>query len=723
MKNLIIIAALLLTSVVVKAQIYNYMDSYNQYGDTVILCTGEPLYMSASGSFLFDDFNTGTLSNLWSSSCSPMFNYPCVAPVDGSIYLWVGDASCFPRDMTTIPINVAPNSQISFDLIFATQGGPSPCEGPDEMDEGVCLQWSTDNGATWNDITYFCPDGNQYPSNAWIGQSIIGTTGPTSFTTWGNYNFTVPLGAVSPGTRFRWHQEQVTDQEYDHWGIDNVHIGNIPCSFSWFENGSLFSQSRVLPPIHPDSTTVYSIESICGTDTSYDSLIIMVDTSCLNINGYVYEDASLDCNLDSGEGRVKYVPIHLFHNSALQETKWTDQNGYYEFSNLNISGAYEVIIGQIPYSCLDVECPSSGSYLVDTSSSPMNFSLQNIPGFDLSVYASCNGFAPGFHSYICPYINSSCDYQPGQLLMVHHDTLVQIQYYSMLPTQIDGDSVFWDFTYVSDLASLYIYTLTNQAASLGHQVCFDFYVLPSQGDLDTTNNYFPLCMNVVGSIDPNNKHVSPLGTGYKGLIQPDVSLTYTINFQNTGTAPAQNVVLLDTLDANLNLQSVQLLDYSHPVEASMIGNILEFRFNNIMLPDSGTDYNASMGHVIYKVDQNPGLAQMTQIYNNAAIFFDYNEPVITNFTLNTIEYPVSVVMAKQDNHQVKLYPNPANNVINIESTAKFNLSIFDIYGHLVLIKNNCAKQSSVDVSQFKSGLYIIQINSENFVETARVIKL
>jgi uncharacterized repeat protein (TIGR01451 family) len=100
--------------------------------------------------------------------------------------------------------------------------------------------------------------------------------------------------------------------------------------------------------------------------------------------------------------------------------------------------------------------------------------------------------------------------------------------------------------------------------------------------------------------------------------------TYTIHFQNTGNAPAFNIRLRDTLDANLDINSFEVRGYSHPAQISLNGNILTVRFNNIMLPDSTTDYEGSMGYFQYRIKPLPNLPLGTQIENTAYIYFDYN---------------------------------------------------------------------------------------------------
>ena len=195
--------------------------------DTLNICSGDTVDIVGAGgcSYLMDNaFDDGTMGVGWESNASPDFSNPCPAPVDGTTYLWIGDAATFPRDLITQPYAVTEDCQVCFDFIMATQGNPTPCEGPDEMDEGVSLQWSVDDGATWNDITYFCPDGNEYATNSWVGSSASGGGTGTPFNVWDNYCYNVPAGAASETTKFRFHQEQVTSNIYDHWGIDNVEI-------------------------------------------------------------------------------------------------------------------------------------------------------------------------------------------------------------------------------------------------------------------------------------------------------------------------------------------------------------------------------------------------------------------------------------------------------------------------------------------------------------------
>jgi hypothetical protein len=110
-----------------------------------------------------------------------------------------------------------------------------------------------------------------------------------------------------------------------------------------------------------------------------------------------------------------------------------------------------------------------------------------------------------------------------------------------------------------------------------------------------------------------------------------------IRFQNTGTAPAYTVVIRDTLDTDLDIFSVTPGVSSHDYTFTMYGErVLQWTFNNIMLPDSFSNEEESHGFITYTVNQLTDLQDGTAINNSAAIYFDSNEPVITNTTLHTI---------------------------------------------------------------------------------------
>lgn len=172
---------------------------------------------------------------------------------------------------------------------------------------------------------------------------------------------------------------------------------------------------------------------------------------------------------------------------------------------------------------------------------------------------------------------------------------------------------------------------------------FDFISSFNQFDDDPFTDM--VCVENRGSYDPNDKAAIPLGSGPEHFIPANQELEYKIRFQNTGTDTAFTVVIRDTISNLLDMSTfesgISSHDYVLDIEEE---NILVFTFNNILLPDSTVNWTASNGFVEFKISPIAEVVPDDKIENSAAIFFDFNEPIITNTVLRTIETPVRFSM-------------------------------------------------------------------------------
>ena len=238
---------------------------------------------------------------------------------------------------------------------------------------------------------------------------------------------------------------------------------------------------------------------------------------------------------------------------------------------------------------------------------------------------------------------------------------------------------------------------------------------------------------MIGSFDPNFKEVTPKGTGVQGNISVNDSvLTYVVHFQNTGSYFAQNIVVIDSLDSDLNIASLRpgYSDHHYTTSVSETG-VIKFNFKNINLAwQSGYGDIMSSGMFTYSVKLKRNLALGTQIKNKASIYFDYNAPIITNTTLNTIAIPASVKEIKFLNaDNFNMYPNPASTdisllVTSIEKT-EGSLSITDISGREVFEKTIILQSGENTLhqhtSQLQNGIYFVQLKTSNTVVTKKLV--
>jgi hypothetical protein len=140
-----------------------------------------------------------------------------------------------------------------------------------------------------------------------------------------------------------------------------------------------------------------------------------------------------------------------------------------------------------------------------------------------------------------------------------------------------------------------------------------------------------------GSFDPNDKTALPQGVGTNHLIEQGTLVDYLVRFQNTGTFTAFNIVVKDTLQSHFDLSSLKITAKSHPATWQLDPKgILTMTFKDINLVDSFTNERASHGFFRYQVRLKDSIATGTKVQNRAAIYFDFNEPVITDNAEHTI---------------------------------------------------------------------------------------
>lgn len=220
------------------------------------------------------------------------------------------------------------------------------------------------------------------------------------------------------------------------------------------------------------------------------------------------------------------------------------------------------------------------------------------------------------------------------------------------------------------------------------------------------NGYHPshdvACLENTGSFDPNDKQGFPLGFGAEHRVRPGQELEYLIRFQNTGTDTAFMVVIRDTLSPWLDPASVRPGAASHPYTWDLSGpGVLRFSFDNILLPDSNVNEATSHGYVSFRIAQQPDVPLGAEIFNDAAIYFDFNPPVLTNSTLHTVGYDYLVntytLPSAGRNDLVLASPNPASDRVQLRlANGAFNehrITITDARG-LVL------RQSRVNGAQY-----------------------
>ncbi len=97
------------------------------------------------------------------------------------------------------------------------------------------------------------------------------------------------------------------------------------------------------------------------------------------------------------------------------------------------------------------------------------------------------------------------------------------------------------------------------------------------------------------------------------------------------------------------------------------------------------------------------------------------------FTVSDADAEVNVVLRSistftSDISKIKIYPNPADDLLFVSAPENTEFAIYDLNGRMVLNKVNISGKSVFDISFLPAGIYQIRLNTANGVITQKLIK-
>ena len=283
----------------------------------------------------------------------------------------------------------------------------------------------------------------------------------------------------------------------------------------------------------------------------------------------------------------------------------------------------------------------------------------------------------------------------------------------------------FDFTNLLPFETRYItidlLTSTIPTVTLGQLISNSASITMVANDVLPLNNSSVLNQSIVGSYDPNSK-----SEGYGGKIvyssfTADDYLTYTIQFENTGTNYATFINLTDVLDTKLDENSIRMLDASHVYTLKRIGANLNWNFANIYLPPSVSGSDVGKGYVTFKIKPKPGYTIGDIIPNSANIYFDYN-PAITT-TVCTTEFVNFLNIYDLAFAGLKYFPNPLKNSLSISNSSIISqVEITSLLGQKIMTKNINELQTEINLSNLSNGIYFVMVKADDKEKTFRIVK-
>ena len=335
---------------------------------------------------------------------------------------------------------------------------------------------------------------------------------------------------------------------------------------------------------------------------------------------------------------------------------------------------------------------------------------------------------PGFDvTYKIIYKNKGNQVSNGSLSFSFDDATMDLVIATPINTSSATNSLSWDYSNLNPFETREITVVFNINSPMetpvvnGGDILNYTATIVGATDEIPNDNSFTLNQTVVNSFDPNDKTCLEGATITPSMVGQYVH--YVIRFENTGTFPAQNVVVSDVIDATkFDIASLVPQSSSHSF-VTRINNVtgkVEFIFENINLPfdDANND-----GYVAFKIKTKPTLVLGDTFSNTANIYFDYNFPITTNTALTTVS-----ALATQDfdfGSYFSVYPNPAKDVLHLDAKNEIEVKAINIYntlGQMVMVVTNPENNAAIDVANLKTGTYFIKVLTDKGTSNRKFVK-
>jgi Leucine-rich repeat (LRR) protein len=514
--------------------------------------------------------------------------------------------------------------------------------------------------------------------------------------------------------------------------LNSFHCDNNLLQSIFIKNGSdeqdlTFTNNPSLNYICADDSQIQVIQNqllINGmTTATCNSYCSFVPGGNYNtISGVATFDAD-DNGCDSNDILQPNIKINI-NDGINQGTTFTNSSGNYTFYTQ--TGSFNIIPA--------VENPTFFNFTPSLANIPFadnnnNAVTQNFCITPVGIHhdieiviAPITPARPGFDAmYQIVFKNKSNVALSGDIEFTYNDEFLDFVTASTLPDSQSQGMLSWNYQNLQPFENRSIYVTLNvnsppetPAVNIGDVLNFEVNITPVVTDENTVDNVFNYNQTVVGSFDPNDI------TCIEGQVVPPSEigeyLHYIINFENTGTAEAENIVVKVEIDENqFDIDSLQLLNTSHNAYIRQAGNKVEFIFQEIWLDTGGH------GNVLLKIKSKNNLLQGDAVAKQANIYFDYNFPIETNIANTIFEVLGNIKNGLDDS--IVIYPNPTNSVVHFKCNNNIKLiQLYDVQGRLLHTQIIDISTTSLDLSERANGIYFAKITSEKGMKVEKISK-
>ena len=448
-----------------------------------------------------------------------------------------------------------------------------------------------------------------------------------------------------------------------------------------------------------------------------------IDCSGLRLNAFL--DVNNNGAQDNGEQNFPLGQFNYEINNNGNIHNIVSPTGTYNIYDTNGSNSYDLSYAIDP-NYLTSYSISTASYsnvqvVIGGGLQTYNFPITvTQPYNDLAVsIVPINAPRPGF-TYMnkIVYTNNGNQTIASGTLTFNHDSLVSMLSNTQAGTTPITNGFIFNFSnllpFESREMTVTLQVPTIPTVALGGLLTNTASIVPLTGDVVPENNSAVNTQIIIGAYDPNDKMEAHGERILYTAFSDNDYLTYTIRFENTGTASAENVRVNDVLNSQLDASTIRMVSASHTYVMDRVGNNVNWIFDDIQLPPSVADTNIGKGYITFQIKPMPGYAVGDIIPNTASIYFDFNPPIITN-TFNT-EFVQQLGVDEFENNDFVFYPNPVSDWLTVSVRGNATIAsivVYDVSGKTVFTQQTAGLATqNIDLSTISKGMYLIEVSTD-----------
>lgn len=470
-----------------------------------------------------------------------------------------------------------------------------------------------------------------------------------------------------------------------------------------------------------------------ATHSNADMWVVKFKDDYNTITGSLFVDGNNNNIQDTLEFPLTQ---HKVYESTTGNVYFTNSNGDYKFYTID-TGYYSMVPNPTNYYNAIPATHDATFTLINEIDSLNDFAFQpSGPINDLCISITPMGnFRSGFNSaYMINYINvGTTDLSPT--IIFKKDPNLSINFSIPVATNITTDSLVWTLGLLKPFqtGSILVNVQISTGLTTGTLINSSATIEPITGDNNPGCNVAYWELLTTGSYDPNDITVNRTKL-YSFEFPNPPYLEYIIRFQNTGNDTAFFVNLQNSISTLLDVNTFEIVTSSHNLSSDYnpSSRNMNFRFDNILLPHDNINEPESHGFVSYRIKPLDTLQVGDVIENSAAIYFDYNSPIITNTAKTTVVIPTNLSDTEAIGNWWGFYPNPANSNLNVvidtRNVKNITIELQNIVGKKIseIFQSDLLTEKitvSKNIEDLPKGIYFIKLTSDSGTEMKKFIKL